>query len=176
MVLPQEVRDRVLGYIQHQGTKSPQALADLVAAGHEKYLAVIAGVDETRATKKPAPDEWCMRELMLHVLTAQSGLQLAVARLSLDDGQSVGGGDARRLIGMAREDDGTPFAALVDELRGLNERTLAAIRAIPEDADLSRKPEHPFFGPLNVREWAAFQRVHDEDHAQHAGKILGAIS
>jgi hypothetical protein len=28
---------------------------------------------------------------------------------------------------------------------------------------------------LNCKEWAAFQRVHDEDHVQHAEKILAAV-
>jgi hypothetical protein len=34
---------------------------------------------------------------------------------------------------------------------------------------------HPWFGELNCREWAVFQRVHDEDHIRHAGKMVEAI-
>ncbi|MEX0750590.1 MAG: DinB family protein [Dehalococcoidia bacterium] len=175
-MLPQEVVDRVRSYIQHQGAKSPAALAELVEAGQVKLLAALGDVDERRASTKPAPDEWSLRELMLHVVSAESGLTSMLGQLSAGtmDAAGVTKERSQRMIGMSREDDGATFAALLGELRQLNERTLAAVRAIPETADRSAKPHHPFFGPLDVFEWAAFQRVHDEDHAQHAQKILDA--
>jgi hypothetical protein len=170
-MLPQDVVDRVRGYIQHQGTKSPEALVELVAAGQAKLLDTVSSVGEARASVKPAPDEWSLRELMLHVIAAEDSVAGLIANLS--------GGAAytppERAIGMQRTDDGVTFAALLDELRTVNERALAAVRAIPASPDVSNKPPHPFFGPLHVREWAAFQRVHDEDHVQHAQKILAAI-
>lgn len=178
MALPPEVIERVRAYIQHQGTKSPEAIAELVAAGHEKFLAVVAGVDDAQAAKKPAADEWSLRELALHTITAENGVCTAVVALSngahRPEGQPSSSAD--RLIGMTRDDDGSAFAHLIAELREVHAKTLDAIRAIPADPDLSRKPPHPFFGPLHVREWAAFQRVHDEDHAQHAQKILDATA
>jgi hypothetical protein len=79
-------------------------------------------------------------------------------------------------MGTMVEDDGRPFAALLDDLRALDDEMLAAIRDLPAPPDTSITPAHPFFGPLNCLEWAAFQRVHDEDHVQHAGKIIAALS
>ena len=69
------------------------------------------------------------------------------------------------------DDDGS-YDAMIDRLRETNERLLEAIRSLPADAPLDVKSGHPFFGDLNCREWAAFQRVHDEDHIQHAKKII----
>jgi hypothetical protein len=176
-MLPQDVVERVLWYIRHQGAKSPAAIAELVEAGQVKLLGAIAGVDERTASKKPAPDEWCLRELMLHVVSAESGVARMIGELSAGsmDASAVTSESSQRLIGMSRADDGVTFTALLDELHAVNERTLAAVRAIPAAADRSAKPHHPFFGPLDVFEWAAFQRVHDEDHAQHAKKILDAV-
>jgi len=176
-MLPQDVVERVLSYIRHQGEKSPAALAELVEAGQAKLLDAVAGVDEAIASKKPAADEWSVRELMLHVVSAESGVAHVVGRLSVGAIDAAGSTkeSSQRLIGVARPDDGITFAALLDELRTVNERTLAAVRAIPASADRSAKPHHPFFGPLDVFEWAAFQRVHDEDHVQHAKKILEAV-
>jgi hypothetical protein len=109
---------------------------------------------------------------MLHVITAQNATAALVARLSA--GTPIASGSPDRVLGMSREDGGAPFEALVEELRGVNRKMLDAIAAIPASPDLSLTPNHPFFGALNVREWAAFQRVHDEDHIQHAQKIRAA--
>jgi hypothetical protein len=76
---------------------------------------------------------------------------------------------------MMGDDDGRPFAAMIEELRALDAEMLQTIRDLPAAPDTSVTPTHPFFGPLNCLEWAAFQRVHDEDHVQHAGKILAAV-
>jgi hypothetical protein len=174
-MFPQDVRDRVRSYIQHQGAKSPEAIADLVATGQAKLLDVFGGVDDKRANVHPPGEgEWSLRDLMLHVITAQNATAALVARLSA--GTPIASGSPDRVLGMSREDTGVPFEALVEELRGVNQKMLDAIAAIPESPDLSLTPNHPFFGPLNVREWAAFQRVHDEDHIQHAQKILAATA
>jgi hypothetical protein len=76
---------------------------------------------------------------------------------------------------MTRDDGGEPFAGLVGELEKVNAQMIETIVAMPEAPDTAIKPAHPFFGPLNCLEWAVFQRVHDEDHVQHAGKILKAV-
>jgi len=171
-MLPQDVVERVRGYIQHQGAKPPESIAGLVAAGQAKLLDACAGIDEGRASRRPAEGEWSLRELMLHVITAEAAVATLLGHLS----NGTSGTVPDRVLGMQREDDGATFAALLDELRETNARMLEAVRAVPPSVDLSRTPKHPFFGPLNAWEWAAFQRVHDEDHVQHAQKILAATA
>jgi hypothetical protein len=172
-MLPQEVRDRVRSYIQHQGAKSREEIGELVAAGQATLLEVFSGIDDARANMHPPGEgEWSLRDLMLHVITAESATAALLTRLSA--GAVPGEAAPDRVLGMSREDTGATFSALVDGLREVNKRMLDAIAAIPEKAELSVTPNHPFFGPLNVREWAAFQRVHDGDHIQHAQKILAA--
>ena len=167
---PEEVRDRVVSYIQHQGTKSPEALVGLVKTSQQRFLEAIAGVPDDVAAKKPAADEWSLRELVRHVLDAEDSVAILVHNLSRGMGPPQG-----RSAGRMVEDDGGPFAQFIDELKALNERMLYAIEGMPEDPNLEEKAAHPFFGMLNCKEWAAFQRVHDEDHVQHAQKILTAV-
>jgi hypothetical protein len=78
---------------------------------------------------------------------------------------------------MLLEDDGRPFAEYVAELRDVNARMLAAIDGLPTDDSINTTmtAAHPFFGELNCLEWTVFQRVHDEDHVQHAQKILASV-
>jgi hypothetical protein len=168
---PEEVRERVTSYIKHQGTKSPDAIIDLVRTSQQKYLDLVSAVSEEVAAKKPAEDEWSVRELTLHVLSAQRGVAALVRNLSRGEAPPKGGG-AGQLI----DDNGQPFASYVDDLRALNATMLDEIANMPPTPQLEPTAPHPFFGPLNCKEWAAFQRIHDEDHVQHAQKILAAVS
>ncbi len=168
---PDEVRDRVTSYIKHQGAKSPAAIIDLVRTSQQKYVDIVSAVSDDVAAKKPAPDEWCIRELTMHVLSAQDSVALLVHNLSRSEPPPTGRG-----AGQLVDDNGQPFAAIVDDLRALNARLLDEIANLPAEPALEPKSPHPFFGPLNCKEWAAFQRVHDEDHVQHAQKILAAVS
>jgi len=170
-MLPQDVRDRVRSYIQHQAAKSSTEIAALVSTSQQRFLDAVSEVGEDVAARKPAPDEWSLRDLIRHVIVAERG----VARLVeiLPKGETA---DSRRAAGMQMDDDSRPFAAYVAELPGTNRQLLDAIAALGETADTTLTSTHPFFGELNCREWAVFQRVHDEDHVQHAGKILGAVA
>ena len=169
-MVSEDVAARVTSYIQHQGTKSSDALVDLVSGSQARFLETVGGLSDDVASRSPAEGEWSVRELMLHVLAAETGVTRLV------EGLARGEAPAREARpGGTAPDDGRPFVELVDQLRGVNASMLAAIRGLPAEPDLSTKSPHPFFGPLNCREWAAFQRVHDEDHIQHAAKILAAV-
>jgi len=171
-MVSEDVRARVTSYIKHQAGKGPGPVAALVADSQGRLLALLASVEEPVTTRKPAPDEWCVRELLRHVIDAQHGVATLVQRLS--SGTEVKF-DERRSVGMKREDAGEPYAAMLDELRSCDGRLQEAIAALPEQPDTSLTAPHPFLGELNCIEWAAFQKVHDEDHIQHAGKIVAAV-
>jgi hypothetical protein len=168
---PEDVRDRVTSYIQHQGAKPPDAIHDLVSASHQRFLDVVSGLADDVASRKPAPGEWSVRELICHVIDAERGVRGLVHNLSRGEPPARDRGP-----GLMIEDTGQPFAWFVDHLRALNEDLLREILAIPANPNVDLKAPHPFFGPLNGKEWAAFQRVHDEDHIQHAQKILAAVT
>lgn len=169
--IPDDVRARVVSYIQHQGAKSKDGLADLVRTSQQRYVDVVGAITDDVAAKKPAADEWSIRELTRHVITTETYVTALIwhSARSQEPPPRPGG------LGMTVDDDGRPFAGWVDALREANAKMLETILGLPEAPDLAIKPVHPFFGPLNCREWAAFQRVHDEDHVQHAGKILVAV-
>jgi hypothetical protein len=169
-MVTEDIAARVTSYLQHQGGKAPDALAELVSGSQARFLQTVEGLSDDVASRKPADDEWSVRELTLHVISAQAGVARLVAGLARGEAPAR---EARP--GVTPPDDARPFADLVEQLRGVNVTMLTSIRELPDDSDLLTKSPHPFFGPLNCREWAAFQRVHDEDHIQHAQKILAAV-
>ena len=170
-MVSEDIVTRVTSYIQHQGAKSPEAIVALVTTSQERFLAVVDPLADDLAARKPADDEWSLRELIRHVIDAEARVATLVHDLAR--GTRPEGG---RQAGMMLEDDGRPFAAFVAQLREVNAALLEAVRTLPEEPNIDEKANHPFFGPLNCKEWAAFQRVHDEDHVQHAGKILAAAA
>jgi hypothetical protein len=171
MVLSDDVRARVTSYIQHQGTKSADGLAALVGTSQQRFIELAAAVPEDISAKQPAEGEWSMRELIRHVIGAEALVAALVHDLARGVEKSRDGG-----LGMTIADDRRPYAGFVEQLRATNAAMLEAINGLPENPNLELKSRHPFFGPLNCREWAAFQRVHDEDHVQHGTKIVAAVS
>jgi hypothetical protein len=166
-VVSEDVAARVTSYIRHQGAKPNDVLAGIVADSQSRLVDTLGSHNDADAARKPAPDEWSLRDLLRHVVAAEAGVAAMVGRLARGEPS-----DGVRGTGSMIDDDGATYDAMLARLRETNERLLAAIRAIPADAPLDVKSAHPFFGDLNCREWAAFQKIHDEDHIQHAGKII----
>jgi len=164
-----DVRERVLSYIRHQAGKSREAVIALVSTSQTELLRVVSNVDERTAARQPAPDEWSLRELLRHVVAAENGVSSIVEGLARGIPPE---GD--RKTGTMVED--ASAAMLVGRLRMSNQRLLDVIAALPAEPDTAAVAAHPFFGDLNCLEWAVFQRVHDADHTQHAGKILASVS
>ena len=166
-MVSEDVAARVRSYIRHQAAKPPDAIATLVEDSQQRLLAAFVACDRGVAERKPAPDEWSMHDLMRHVISAEAGVSSAIERLSRGDAPAT-----PRRAGMQPADDGASYDELIARLRTTNAQLIEIIRSLPPDADVTTTALHPFFGELNCREWAAFQRIHDEDHIQHAAKIM----
>ena len=147
------------------------AIIERVRESQGQLLSVLGGVREAHALWKPAPDEWCLRELTLHATFTERLVAKLVhygARGSAPPAEDLAGAG----IGMMPADDGRPYVAVLDDLGAANAGLVQAIEALPEEPDATFQLAHPFFGPLNCLEWAGFQCVHDSDHIQHAERIL----
>lgn len=177
-MLPEGVVERVTSYIQHQAKKSRESIADLVAHSQTRLLDTVGAQSEADALRRPevkaegeteGETEWCLRELMRHVVAAEASVARVVTLLA--SGEALPAGD-RRALGMMRPEDDAPYSAIIDELRASNAAMLDAIRSMPAEPNMELTYDHPFFGPLNCVQWAVFQRIHDEDHIQHAQRII----
>lgn len=167
-------RDRYMGIMHEHGTMSPDAIIESVRETQEQVLEIYSSASEQQAQHKPAPDEWSLHELALHtVFTGRLIAKLIhyIARSSTPPPEDFEGAG----IGMMPANDGRSYPQILEDLRRTNSDLLDAVRDLPEAPDMEMQLPHPFFGPLNCKEWAGFQRVHDLDHIQHARKILATL-
>lgn len=161
---PNDIRDQVVSYVKHNAEKDNDAIRDLVQQGHGQLLNSIAGLSDEQAAFKPGPDEWSVLEVLRHVVGSKRGI-------------------ARRCSVLARGEASANFEP-ADEVRAfasLAEATEAAVKAheamveffdsLSEASNTERTYDHSFVGPLNCREWAVFQRIHEGDHTGQIEKI-----
>jgi hypothetical protein len=170
-MVAEDVRERVVSYIRHQSQKPADELAQIVAESQQRLLDVIGALPDDRASSIPPGETWSIRHLVRHVIDAEESVAALVAGLARGSRPDAG----RRGVGAMIDDDGSPYAAFVAQLREVNRKMLEAIRGLGADSNVDATAPHPFFGELNCREWAAFQRIHDADHIQHAEKIIAAL-
>jgi hypothetical protein len=168
-MVSEDVIARVVSYMRYQAAKPADTVAALVADSQGRLLEVVSACDADVAARIPGEGEWSVHDLLRHVVSAERGVTRLLPMLAR--------GEKPQREGRAGTlGDDAAYSALLDDLRATNAEMLAAIRALPGDADVATTATHPFFGELNCREWAVFQRVHDEDHIQHARKILAAVA
>jgi hypothetical protein len=172
LTIPDDTRAFVISFVQEHARKPVADIAALVQEGHDKLHAALAGVSEPQAKFKPGPDDWSILELMDHVVTTKQ----IVGNLCrvLGEGQRPPGFGAE-WEEEARQDGVTltRFASL-DEAKKSADAAHAVLLGLIANVDhvnTDTRFKHFVFGELNSREWAVFQRVHDEDHTPHIGKI-----
>ena len=160
MVLPDEARRTVVSYLTHQGKKDVSAVVEVIERERRRLLDLLADVSQEQAEFAPAPGQWSIREIVEHVVAAERGVLAIIARLA----------------GVAAPPEQAPaagrsLAELRQHLSGVRAQLMALAKRIPETVALDAKDDHFFFGPLNWKEWLAFQRVHDGDHIQQIETI-----
>ena len=171
----QQRRDEYLQIMHDHGAMPTAQIVESVRASQAQFLAILTAVPEDQALRKPAPEEWSLRELAQHAAFTERLIAKLIHHSAR--GEAPPPADLEGAgIGMMPSDDGQPYAAILADVDRYNAVLLDAIGALPEAPHLEFRIPHPFFGPLNCLEWAGFQRVHDTDHIQHAQKIIAATS
>ena len=165
MVLPDEARQTVVSYLAHQGKKDVSAVVEVIERERRRLLALLADVSQEQAEFAPAPGQWSIREIAEHVVATERGVLAVIARLADIAAPPEQAPAAGRSLAELRED-------LVDVRIQLQ----ALVRDLPQDVNLDAKHDHFLFGPLNWKEWLAFQRVHDGDHLQQVEAIRSSPS
>jgi len=168
-------RERYVAIMDRHGTMSPEEIVASLSEKQAELLTVFSSVSVEQAVRNPAPEEWSLLELARHAAFTErlvGKLVHHMARSAFPPTVDLEGSG----IGMMPADDGRGYAEVLDDLALKNTALLDAVRGLPDEPNVEMKAPHPIFGPLNCKEWAGFQRVHDLDHIQHARKILAGMA
>ena len=164
VTISDDVRERLVSYLKHQAEKSPEAIRGLVEKGHAQLLDRIDGLSEEQAAFKPEPDVWSVVEVLQHAAPAKRWVANLCVTLARGATPERGGGNAT-------------YASLAEArsaLEAAHTELLAFVDGLSPDVNVEARYEHFVFGALNCLEWAAFQRVHDGDHAGQIDQIRAA--
>ncbi|MCH7836171.1 MAG: DinB family protein [Chloroflexi bacterium] len=159
-----DIREQALAYMRHQAAKSMGDLAVLMERTAAECARCLEGLSEEQSIFK-YDEEWCIKEVLGHMLESGKGVNREIANLVEDNAPSR---EAR--MGLVSE-AGRPIEELRQALADLWSVTGRLVASLPEGGKLDRTWQHPFFGPLNFKEWIAFQRLHAMDHVQQMEKV-----
>ncbi len=153
-----DVQQQVISYLRHQADKDPADLAALMERTAADCARCLDGISEEQAAFQ-YDQEWSIKEVLGHILASGNGVNREIGNLT-EDRPSAGEASMGVVSGADR-----PVGELRQALARLWRETARLAASLPE-AGLERTWEHPMFGPLNPREWIAFQRLHATDHIQ----------
>lgn len=146
---------------------SPAEVAALLPATVVALRAELVSLPERVLAWHPAPGEWCVKDVLGHLIEAERRGFAGRIRIIL-------GADTPALerwdppaVAAARNDCAKPAAALLDELAALREDSAGLVGRLIA-ADLERAGRHPTVGLLRVRDLLQEWVHHDRNHVRQA--------
>jgi len=142
---------------------TPKEMAALLRAAMEALRAESAALGDTAASWHPAPGEWCVKEVLGHIIEAERrGFAGRVRDFLARDEPACVAWD-QDVVARERKDCARPLSALVEELSTLRAESVRLVEGLPAAA-LSRGGAHPKVGRLTigdvVHEWVHHDRNH----------------
>ena len=159
-----EIAQQVVSYIRHQATKGLPELAGLMERTGAECARCLEGASDAQASFSHG-EEWSMKEVVGHMLGSGEVINREIAGLAAGKESSPPG-----RVGLTAGGD-RPIEELRRALAGLWAETGRLVASLREDGNLDQTWEHPWFGPLNFKEWIAFQRIHAMDHVQQMERL-----
>lgn len=154
-------RDAVRAYVQEQASQGLDHVRALVGADTARMVSLIEDLSEEQGTQAPAPGEWSIAEVLVHLNTS---LERSRARLET----MSSGREWTNPPGAGQPDDSEAYRTFADLRREYIEG-MAAISAVLDGADPGRgldlTADHAQYGLFNWLEWAVYSHhVHTHDH------------
>ncbi len=164
MTLEPDVQQRVLSYVRHQAAKDSDDLATLMERTAAECARCLEGICEEQAAFQ-YEQEWSVKEVLGHLVGSVALVNSDIARIAEAKEPSPAYGVGGTSGGER------PFEELRQALADEWEGSVKLVRSLSEEAGYKPMPEHPWFGPLNGKEWIVFQRLHAMDHIQQIEMI-----
>ena len=152
---------------EHAPALSPAEVATLLPVTITVLRGEVGALPDRVVAWHPGPDEWCVKEVVGHLIEAERrGFSGRIRIILGADNPTFESWDPPA-VARARRDCDKPVGALLDELAALRQDGVALVRGLRE-ADLDRGGRHPTVGPLRVRDLLAEWVHHDRNHLRQA--------
>jgi hypothetical protein len=175
--------ERASQFLHRQGEKGLDELEGLMRQTSEDWERCLDGMTEAQATHQPEPTEhiptpasgegpkWCVKETIGHYLLSERSLNNTAAGLAGVPPPHDSAVQVRAMGEQSPEHEAMPLDGLRQKLADFFGETTELIGRLGTSSKLDEKFPHPVFGPLNIKEWLAFHRLHAMDHIQQIERI-----
>lgn len=161
---------RATAWIKSTAEKPDDRILEKAHQARDAFLAELDGLSDAQLDFSPGEGEWSVREVCRHVAQAVQQVNSAVGALAggtpLPD---VDPGTISRMI-----DDPGEFGVLKNKVAAALGACADSVSVLADSPNLSLRTAHPFFGPLNCREWIAFNVMHANVHVKQVQRIKGS--
>jgi DinB superfamily len=146
---------------------APADVAALLPATVALLRTELAALPERVLAWHPAPGEWCVKDVLGHLIEAdRRGFDGRIRIILGADTPALERWDPPE-VARARRDCEKPAAALLEELADLRQASVALVHGLREP-DLDRAGQHPTVGRLRVRDLLQEWVHHDRTHVRQA--------
>ncbi|SRR6266545_395287 len=159
-----------LSYMRHQGAKNFPEIDAMLKRTENDWRRCLEAMSDAQAAFKPEGD-WCAKEVLGHAIMTNRSINQDVASLGGVEPPAERVEEVRAMGVQSAEYEGMPIDDLCDMIVGALEESRMLAVALQKSDQLGRSFPHPLFGPLNLKEWLAFHRIHSMDHIQQIDKI-----
>jgi uncharacterized damage-inducible protein DinB len=157
----------------HHRLGRQDVLASLAAAPR-RLAAAVRRAAGTRLTRRPAPREWSVVEVLAHLLDAEITLGFRIRKAAAEPGSVLVAWDQDRWaagLNHRRAD----ARALLATFAALRADTLALLRRL-SPAQRRAAGRHPEYGRLRVDQLIAHWAEHDLNHLEQIRTTLAALA
>ncbi len=149
--------------IDRSALLTPQEVARCLRATSAILRAELAALPAPVMNWHPAPGEWCVKEVLGHMIEAeQRGFAGRIRTILGDNDPQLAGWDQAVVAG-ERRDCERDLAGLLDEFERLREAGVALVAGL-QPADLPRGGHHPKIGYVRVGDLLHEWVYHDRNH------------
>lgn len=166
MTMPEGERERIRRWlIEQAAAHDPEALLARVGEALAELRAAAEAIPPQRFDERPPGDAWSPRDCLAHLVEWHMRAGAMVLHVAL-----TGELPPDRVPDLPAGRD-----ELIGELERAQESLAEHVRAADPAGYVDVRWEHPFFGPLNWREWLLFLRIHARDHSRQLTAMREAL-
>jgi hypothetical protein len=151
--------------------QTPRAAAALVQGIAGASAAAMSALPRAILTHHPAPGEWCVQEVIGHLIEAERRGFAGRIRIILNDDDPALETWDQAEVARQRHDCARDGKALLDECMRLRADCVTLVAGL-RPADLLRSGRHPKVGPLRIGELLHEWIHHDRNHLR---QILASV-